>query len=66
MNLHKMMNCQHEPLFFENCFNLKEFETKQSYYKIFLRDNLNNPEQMEYELENTYEKPIQYNVDRMI
>ena len=66
MNLHKMMNCQYEPMFFENYFNLTDFDSKLSYYKIFLRDSLDDPKQMEYELENTYSKPIEYNVDKMI
>jgi hypothetical protein len=61
-----MLNCQYEQLFFQNCIDLKYFENEETYYKIFLKESLNDPKQMEYEIDNTYKKPVQYDIEKMI
>ena len=53
-------------MFFENCIDLKFFDKNLTFYQVFLRDNLNNPEAMEYELNNTYFKRLTPNVEKII
>jgi hypothetical protein len=62
------MNCQYEQLFFENCFDLKTFynDIETNYYQVFIRNYFDDPIQMKYEMQNTYYKPVEMDLTKMI
>ena len=53
-----MFNTEYNIQFFENCISLKGFDEEETFYKDFLQNHLNDPDKLEYELENTYHKNL--------
>lgn len=66
INLTKIMNFEYNCLFFNGCVELKHFDTNNSFYKEFLAENINNPEQMGYEMESIGPKTIVNDTQKIV
>lgn len=45
-----ILNSEYECMFFDSCIDLKFFDDNNSFYKVFVLNNINNPKKMEYEM----------------
>ncbi|CAL5983036.1 Hypothetical_protein [Hexamita inflata] len=67
--IHKMLNSEYSErceMFHLNCINLVVFNSKNSYYKRFIANWLNNPEQLLYEYVNSGVADINFDIDNFI
>ncbi|CAL6111209.1 Hypothetical_protein [Hexamita inflata] len=67
--IHRMLNSEYSErcdMFHLNCINLAVFNSKNSYYKRYVANWLNNPEQTLYEYVNSGEADIHFDIDQFI
>ncbi|CAL6059060.1 Hypothetical_protein [Hexamita inflata] len=67
MGLHRILQTFHQQMFFQNCFELdSNLNLEPSFYTTFLEDpeNLNNYEQYQYMLDNTYTTSFIFTFDK--
>ena len=66
MMIHTIFNTEYDVQFFENCIALKGFDSELTFYKDFLQKHLNDPERLDYEMDNTYYKRLNNKIDDII
>ncbi|CAL5981305.1 Hypothetical_protein [Hexamita inflata] len=67
--IHRMLNSEYSErcdMFHLNCINLAVFNSKNSYYKRYVANWLNNPEQTLYEYVNSGSADIHFDIDEFI